>query len=105
MAIDTDSDLATIFASGDFDVAVTFDLTPTDLVIRGIFTDASDEVAMGGPMMIEAQQPTVKVRTSQLTSAVKPKVVVTVAGQSGSFLIERMEKTGFGVTVIYLSVV
>lgn len=95
-------DLDTIFDSGDFNVNVTFDLSPSDLVIPGIFTDASDRTLMFGQIEVEAQRPSVMVQTSDLTAAVLPGVNVTVAGVSGTFRTEKIEKTGAGLSVVYL---
>lgn len=96
-----DGDLETIFETlADFSVDVTFDLTPTDLVIKGIFNEPSDPTEIYG-VAIEAVKPSVTVQTADLTSAIRKDVPVTISGRS--FTVVDLNKTGpAGMTDIIL---
>ncbi len=94
-----DEDLEAIFTSGDFDTCATFTISAgNELCVDGIFTDASDETVMYG-VAIEAQKPTLQVQTSKITT-VRTKMAVEIDGTS--YQVERIEKIGQGMSVVYL---
>lgn len=93
-----DGDLEAIFESGDFDTAAEF--TSIGLTLRAIFNEPTDETIMFGQVQVEAQKPSIICLTSEVTSAVVPKIPVTVNGRT--FTVERIEKSGVGMTTLYL---
>lgn len=98
MAITADSDLDLVFGSTDeFAVEVIFDTTPP-LTVNAIWTGATDETTTFG-MAIEAQRPTLMCRTSEI-GTVRPKNTVEVDGTD--YIVERVERVGQGVSVVYL---
>ena len=93
-------DLEAIFSSGDFDVCAEFSLgSGGKLCVNGIFTDASDEVRVGGEVAVEAAKPTLIVESSKVT-AVRNKDSVEIEGTT--YQVERTERNGTGMSVIYL---
>ena len=93
-----DGDLEQIFESGDFDTEAVFGTTPTTTV-HGWFTDASDEVTMYGTVSIEAAKPSFMCQTADITD-VRNKM--TAAIDDVTYTVERIERTGTGVSVVYL---
>jgi hypothetical protein len=98
--IDLDADLSSIFSAGDFSECATFTIAAGDeLCVDGIFTDATDEVRQFGEVVIEAMKPTLMVQTSAITT-VRNKMAVEV--RSTTYQVERVEKVGQGMSVVYL---
>src|SRR5689334_4912803 len=94
-----DDDLDVIFNSGDFDEEAIFDLGADTLTVRGIFTDASDSVVMFGQVQIEAAKPSLMCKTDDIAD-VRNKMTVTV--RSTQYTVEKVEKVGVGISVVYL---
>ena len=95
-----DDDLEAIFSSGDFDTCGVFTISAgNELCVNGIFTDATDEVRQFGEVVIEAMKPTLMVQTSAITT-VRNKMAVEV--RSTTYQVERVEKVGQGMSVVYL---
>lgn len=92
-----DGDLEAIFESGNFDTAAEF--TSIGLTLRAIFNEPSSPTQVYG-IQIEAVEPSIICLTSEVTSAVVPKIPVTVNGRT--FTVERIEKSGVGMTTLYL---
>ena len=97
MPITADSDLDIVFSAADFAVEVIFDTSP-DTTVNAIFTGATDETTTFG-IAIEAQRPTLMCRTSEIPNVV-PKVTVDVDGTT--YIVERVERVGTGVSTVYL---
>lgn len=96
MAIAADSDLDDVFDSTDeFAVEVIFDSTTT---VNGIFTGATDETESFG-VAVEAQRPTLMCRTSEITAITRG---MTAEVDGTTYTIERIEKIGTGISVVYL---
>lgn len=93
-----DGDLDLIFENGDFDTPAEF--TSIGLTVRAIFNEPTDETVMYGQVQVEAMKPSVICESSKLTSAVVPKIAVTINDRD--FTVERIEKTGVGMTVLHL---
>ena len=94
-----DGDLELIFESGDFDTSAIFATVP-DTEVRGWFTGGSDQTLLFGQVSIEAQTPSFICETADLTSSILPKLSVTI--DSVTYTVERIEKVGTGVSVVYL---
>lgn len=95
-----DDDLEAIFTSGDFDTCAEFTLASGGKVcVNGIFTDASDEVLVGGQVAVEAVKPSLMVQTSKVAS-VRNKDSAEIDGTT--YQVERKGKVGQGMTVVYL---
>lgn len=95
-----DEDLDSIFSSGDFDEPVEFTISATNtLKTRGIFTDATGPVTMFGSVQVEALQPSVACKTTDIAD-VRNKMVARIRGID--YIVERPEKIGNGVSVVYL---
>lgn len=94
-----EDDLDAIFTSGDFDTCATFTISAGNtLCVNGIFTDASDETVMHG-VAIEAAKPTLQCQTSKITT-VRNKMTVSI--DETDYQVERIEKIGQGMSVVYL---
>lgn len=98
-----DGDVEAIMASGDFDVAVTFDTTvglgaPTVVATRGIFTDATQQANVL-TNEIEAVNPTIACATSAI-STVRNRHTATIDGID--YTVERIERLGTGVSLVHL---
>lgn len=102
-----DGDLTSIFANGDFDEQAVFVITPAVLVpptpavtltARGWFTDGSDATVMYG-VEIEANRPTLMCPTASIAT-VRNKMTVTI--RSVVYTVEKIERIGTGVSVVYL---
>lgn len=92
-----DDDLS-IFENGDFDTAAVFASAPS-VTVRGWFTGQSDEVTMYGQIQIEAQKPTFTCPTDAI-DGVTSKTSVVIDGVT--YIVERIQKLGTGVSVVYL---
>jgi hypothetical protein len=94
-----DDDLEQILGGGDFDTEATVTTPTGDVTLDGWFTGQSDETVVYGQVQVEAQKPSFTVQTDKLTG-VKPKQAIEI--DDVTYQIERMEKLGIGVTVLYL---
>lgn len=92
-----DGDVEAILGSGDFDTAAEF--PSIGLTIRAIFNEPSDATIIYG-QQIEAVEPSLICSTDDLTSGVKPQIAVAV--NERTFTIVRIEKSGVGMTTLYL---
>ncbi len=97
MAI-SDDDLNTCFSTDDFAVAAVFGVAGPDITVNGYFTDGSDATEMLG-VRIEASGPSFMCRTSEIASVTRG---ITVTINTVSYTVEKIEKTGTGVSVVYL---
>lgn len=79
-------------------VSVTF-ASPTITGKKGIFTDATDGTTSYG-VEIDAQRPTLMVRTADLTNIVRGTTTVTV--NAVTYTVMKIEELGTGDTVLYL---
>lgn len=95
----TAADVEGIFDNGDFDTEAVFAGGPT---VNGWFTDATDEVVMYGQVHIEAQKPSFTCSTADVAD-VAVKTAVTIDGTP--YQVERKQKVGTGVSVLYLKTV
>jgi len=84
----------------DFGVVGTFATTPTPTSITGIFTAASQGVALGGNVEVEAGKPSFTVRSAAAFGVVSTKTACTINGSD--YLVERIEPVGNGYTVLWL---
>lgn len=98
-----DGDLEQIFDSGDFDTEAVFIIDPDDedqnLIVRGIFTAASEGVNLMGNAEVEAIKPSVVCLTDAITT-VRNKMNATVNGDT--YIVEKVEPTGVGTSVVWL---
>jgi hypothetical protein len=97
-----DGDLQSIFGNGDFDTEAVFTISTGPTVtstVRGWFTGASDSVLMFGQVQIEAAKPSFMCETADITN-IMPKMQVAI--DAVSYTVERIEKVGTGVSVVYL---
>lgn len=94
-----DDDVQAIFNSGDFDECAVFTIDDsTEICVNGIFTDATDATAVFGTE-IEASKPTVVVPTSDI-ARVRNKMTVNI--RDTDYTVEKVEKVGAGMSVVYL---
>jgi hypothetical protein len=93
-----DDDLEHILTGGDFDNEAVIATPGGDLTVKGWFTEPTDATVMYN-VEIEAQKPTFMCQTSDITT-VRNKMAVIINGST--YQIERIEKIGTGMSVIYL---
>jgi hypothetical protein len=91
-----DGDVAAIMGSGDFDEEAVFN---GSITVRGWFTDESDATNLYGQVDIEAQKPSMIFNTDDLGSVTNRMSVVV---RSRTFTVERIEKNGTGLSVVWL---
>ncbi len=96
--IDLAADIDEILSTDDFAEAVVFDLAGTPLTVNAIFTEPTEGVSFGG-MEVEAQAPTLMVKTSEIEN-VAPGHEVTV--RTVDYTVERITNVGTGMSVVYL---
>jgi hypothetical protein len=103
--IDLDEDLEEIFDTANFATSAVFtivDNTPptpdVTLTVLGEFREGSDASVIFGAE-IEGVQPSITCITSEV-AAVKQKMSVLINNRT--FTVERIQKVGTGVTVLYL---
>lgn len=94
-----DADITAILASGDFDVEAVFTRAAGGTVTtRGIFTDATQQTNM-----LTAEIETVNASISVLSTAISTiKQKDTVVISSVTYQVARIEKTGMGMSLVYL---
>lgn len=93
-----DGDISLIFENGDFDTEAVFASSPA-VTVKGWFTGQSDEVTMYGQVQIEAQKPTFTCPTDAIED-VTSKMSVEI--DDVTYVAERIQKLGTGVSVVYL---
>lgn len=96
-----DGDLDVIFANGDFDTAAVFTIStgPTvTLTVRGWFQEASEAVEIAGDR-IEAVDASFTCETSDVAT-VKNEMSVVI--NAVTYKVKRKQKTGTGVTLVWL---
>jgi hypothetical protein len=97
MAI-SDDDLGACFSTDDFAVEAVFAVAGSNITVNGYFTDGSDATEMLG-VRIEASQPSFMCRTSQVTTVTRG---ITATINAIAYRVERIVRTGTGVSVVYL---
>lgn len=97
MAITLDADLATAFSTTDFAETLTFTTGGGAVSVTGYFNEGSDAVRIN-EVDIEAVQPSFEYRTSQAVLARGD----TVTRSGTVYKVEKLQKTGVGVTVAFL---
>lgn len=94
-----DADIATIMATGDFDVAAVFTRAAGGTVsVRGWFTDKTQQTNLL-TQEVETVDASVLCVSSQITT-VKTKDTVVINGTT--YQVNRLEKLGTGYTQVYL---
>lgn len=93
-----DDDLTSIFASGDFDTSAVFTVTAGTVTVRGIFTDASQQINVM-TNEVEAVNPSFMTKTSGIATVKRGNSVVI---DGDTFTVERKEVTGVGMTLVHL---
>lgn len=99
-----DTDVTNIFAAGDFSEDVVFivekETTPaSDVTLKAVFIDGTDETVMFGQVQIEAQKPSLIMATNAI-GAIRTKMAVRVRGTL--YRVERIEQSGAGLATLYL---
>lgn len=100
-----DGDLESIFESGDFDTTARFTITASPLVtldVKGWFTGATEQTNVL-TNEVESVLPMFDCESSKLEQPgfiVKPRMNVVI--DSVTYIIERLQKLGMGVTTVHL---
>jgi hypothetical protein len=92
--IDADADMAAIMNAGDF----TQNVVVAGQTIKGDFTDATDAVSVLDGQ-VEATRPTLMCATADVENVTRGAAVTV---NSRSFTVERIERVGQGLNVLYL---
>lgn len=99
MAISDDDDLDLCFNTDDFAVPAVFGVSGPDVTVNGYFTDGTDAAEIFG-QPIEANRPTFICRTSAITAGMVRGITVTI--NAIAYTLQKIERLGTGVSVLYL---
>ena len=94
-----DGDIESIFENGDWNVTASFATSPTATVVQGWFSKPTEEIRVGGEILVEAIAPSFKCPRSRVIG-IRKGVSVTISGTT--YTVERRHDTGIGVIEFYL---
>ena len=100
MPIALEDDLDECLSEDNFATTATITIDEdTEIEVIGDFSEASDEVLQFGQVAVEAVKPNFTAKTSSVAS-VRPKMEVEI--NERNFMVEKVEKVGTGISVLYL---
>lgn len=97
-----ESDIAAMLLESDGAVEAGVTLLDGDtFTLQGVFRDATDAVEAYG-VQVEASGPTLEVATSELGETVRADIDLVTIGDA-AFTVQRIHRTGIGLSVLYLT--